>query len=94
MNGHENGNGHRDPAKKLQLLLQETEDPWRDEMMLRDVLRLLLEYPGNDQVYLAVYSNGKTVQLEAEGTVDGCPELYEKLQEVLGEGMVQERLVP
>ena len=46
-------------------MLLETSDPRQDELTLRDTLRLLMDYPGNDPVLLEVRTNGKTVRLEA-----------------------------
>ncbi len=90
-NGHEpQTNGVSGPDRWLQLQLQETDDPQRDEITLRDALRLLMDYPGNDPVLLEVRTNGKTVRLEASMKAHGCQALYDRLEGILGEGMVRE----
>jgi DNA polymerase-3 subunit alpha len=93
-NGNGNGNGHATAARNtqrwLQMTLQETEDPQEDEYKLREAMKLLLEYPGHDPVLLEVRTNGKTVRLDATITANCCPDLYGKLEALLGAGTVQE----
>ena len=74
-------------------MLQETTDPRQDELTLRDTLRLLMDYPGNDPVLLEVRTNGRTVRLEASMKAQGCPALYERLEDILGAGMVREHTI-
>ena len=95
VNGHENGNGngHAGPTRWLQVSMQETDDPLQDAYIVREVFRLLLSYPGNDAVRLEVQTNGRTVRLDASMTAQGCPDLYERLEEVLGVGTVREHLI-
>ena len=93
-NGHaQQPNGNGGPKHWLQLMLQETSDPRQDELTLRDTLRLLMDYPGNDPVLLEVRTNGKTVRLEASMKAQGCPALYERLEDILGAGMVREHTI-
>ena len=90
-NGHSpKPNGVGGPDRWLQLQLQETDDPRQDELTLRDTLRLLMDFPGNDPVLLEVRTNGKTVRLEASMKAYGCQDLYDRLEGILGEGMVRE----
>ena len=93
-NGHtQQPNGNGGPKHWLQLMLQETSDARQDELTLRDTLRLLMDYPGNDPVLLEVRTNGKTVRLEASMKAQGCPALYERLEDILGVGMVREHTI-
>ena len=89
--GHaQRGHGNGSPMRWLQLMLQETDDPQQDEATLRDALRLLMEFPGNDPVLLEVRTNGKTVRLDASMTARGCHDLYTRLEDILGAGTVRE----
>ena len=93
-NGHsQQPNGNGGPKHWLQLMLLETSDPRQDELTLRDTLRLLMDFPGNDPVLLEVRTNGKTVRLEASMKAQGCPALYERLEDILGPGMVREHTI-
>jgi hypothetical protein len=93
-NSNGNGNGHStgnsSAGRWLQLMLQETKDPLEDEYRLREAMKLLLEFPGHDHVLLEVKTNGKAVRLDAAITANCCPDLYGKLEALLGEGTVQE----
>jgi hypothetical protein len=95
-NGHSNGNGNghsngnSGAERWLQLMLQETEDPQEDEYRLREAMKLLLEFPGRDRVLLEVKTNGKAVRLDASITANCCEDLRGKLEDLLGEGTVQE----
>lgn len=89
-NGNENGNGRSTAGRWLQLMLQETDDPQEDEYRLREAMKLLLEFPGRDPVLLEVKTNGKAVRLDASITANCCDDLRGRLEELLGEGTVQE----
>ena len=93
-NGNSDSTGSPNGAHWLQLMLQETEDPQKDEYRLREAMKLLLEFPGRDAVLLEVQTNGRAVRLEASITANSCPELYAKLEELLGTGAVQEHSLP
>ena len=71
-------------AHQLRITLQETEDPVRDEERLRDVLKALLEYEGQDRVLLEVNSGDQKVAMNAPYTTSCCPELYTRLERLLG----------
>ncbi|MDE2899674.1 MAG: hypothetical protein OXN15_01445 [Chloroflexota bacterium] len=70
--------------------MQETEDPEEDTYKVREVFKLLMSFPGEDPVLLEVLTNGKTVRLDASMKAHGCQDLYERLEGILGEGMVRE----
>jgi DNA polymerase-3 subunit alpha len=89
-NGNENGNGRSTTGRWLQLMLQETDDPQEDEYRLREAMKLLLEFPGHDPVLLEVKTHGKAVRLDASITANCCDDLRGRLEELLGEGTVQE----
>jgi late competence protein required for DNA uptake (superfamily II DNA/RNA helicase) len=49
----------------------------------------MLEFPGDDRVNLAISTNGKRVLMEMPRiNVGHCPELYHRLEDMLGEGSV------
>ena len=69
---------------QLRITLQETDDPIHDEERLRDVLKVLLEYEGQDRVLLEVNSGDQKVAMNAPYTTSCCPELYARLERLLG----------
>ena len=70
--------------RRLRLLLRETAEPHEDEFLLREAMKLLLEFPGDDQVTLEVSTGGKTVRLDTAITARGCSDLQERLVGLLG----------
>ncbi|MCS7207509.1 MAG: DNA polymerase III subunit alpha [Dehalococcoidia bacterium] len=73
------------PPRRLILRLQETSDPQADEALLRDTLKLLLEHPGPDRVFLLLVSGGKRVRVELPTiSVAYSDGLQRQLEERLG----------
>ena len=73
----------------IQLRLVETPDAEDDVHQLRDAIKTMLEFPGEDKVNLAISTNGKQVLMELPRITTGhCPELLQRLEEMLGEGAV------
>jgi DNA polymerase-3 subunit alpha len=96
--GPPNGNGsHRDGAvsnggyhRTLSLGVVESTDAVDDAHRLREVIGILLEYPGQDRVNLEIHTNGSRVLLELPVVNTGyCDELGERLTAMLGEGSVR-----
>ena len=82
-----NGSGQRQERgpQKLLINLTETEHVEEDARLLKEVLQLLLEFPGSDGVDLVIASQGKRWRLEMPIiTTSYCPELEERLNEMLG----------
>ena len=93
-NGHaQQPNGNGGPKHWLRVSLQETDNPEEDAYMVREVFKLLLSYPGSDPVLLEVRTGATTVRLEASMKAQGCPALYERLEDILGAGMVREHTI-
>ena len=71
--------------RKLLVNLSESAQPEEDAHLLREVLTLLLEFPGTDSVDLVIYSQGARYRLEMPIiTTNYCPELAERLGQLLG----------
>ena len=95
-NGNGNGNGHANggaaapaapgnAARLLQLVVTETDDPQHDAMLLREVIGVILEYPGRDRVNLDIRSPGRRVLLDMPVVSTGyCEPLNRRLEELLG----------
>ncbi len=81
--GATGGNGVTD-RRRLRLLLRETAEPYEDEFLLREAMKLLLEFPGDDQVALEVSTGGRTVRLDIAITARGCSDLQDRLVALLG----------
>ncbi|MBI2872984.1 MAG: DNA polymerase III subunit alpha [Chloroflexi bacterium] len=71
--------------RKLLINLAETDRPEDDRYLLREVLQVLLEFPGRDGVDLVISSQGKRWRLEMPIiTTSYCDELHRRLGEMLG----------
>ena len=96
-NGSSNGNGHREASngngsyqRTLSLGVVESDDAVEDAHRLREVIGVLLEYPGQDRVNLEIHTSGVRVVLEMPVVNTGyCEELDERLTELLGAGSVR-----
>ncbi|MEE8442681.1 MAG: OB-fold nucleic acid binding domain-containing protein, partial [Dehalococcoidia bacterium] len=67
--------------------LKDTDNPEDDTYMLRLAIQLLLDFPGQDTVCLEILSNGNKVRLEMPHvTTEFCPELEERLADLIGPG--------
>ena len=83
-------NGAAPPPRRLRLRIRETDDTEGDQDRLEEVRRLLLEFPGQDEVGLEVASNGQVVTLAWDVVRVGlCDELEQGIRAIIGEaGMV------
>ena len=96
-NGNANGNGHRETSngngsyqRTLSLGVVESDNASEDAHLLREVIGVLLEYPGQDRVNLEIHTSGARVVLEMPVVSTGyCDELDERLTELLGAGSVR-----
>ena len=74
-----------DAPRKVLINLTETDHPAEDTYLLRQVLALLLEYPGADSVDLVIFSQGVRYRLEMPIiTTRFCPELEAQVAELMG----------
>ena len=65
--------------------MMETDKPDEDQMLLREVLQTLLDYPGTDSVDLLITSEGRNWRLEMPIITTGfCSSLESRLQDLLG----------
>ena len=99
-NGHSNGNGNvsHSPAapasggngnvgssRLVQLSVTESDDPQHDAMLLREVIGVILEYPGRDRVNLEIRTSSRRVLMDMPVVSTGyCDPLRERLEELLG----------
>ncbi len=93
-----NGNGHRangdapaappavpSSSRLVQLAVTETQDPQHDAMLLREVIGVILEYPGRDKVNLEIRTPDRRVLMELPVVSTGyCDPLRERLEGLLG----------
>ena len=82
-----NGNGHKNGDAGVLIKMAETDDADEDRYRLRQAIRVMLEYTGDDKVYLELYlKEGKRVLMEIPTVSTGsCDELQHRLREILGE---------
>ncbi|HEY91795.1 MAG TPA: DNA polymerase III subunit alpha [Dehalococcoidia bacterium] len=80
------------PHKRVILTLNQTDDEGGDVAQLRNVVTVLKEHPGQDEINLRVACNGKVVNLDFPDVhADFCPELRLRLVALVGEkGLVLE----
>ena len=89
-----NGNGGNTTvsfasARTVFVGITESEDPVEDAHLLREVIALLLEYPGKDRVNLEIYTGGRRVILDLPVVSTGyCDEMRGRLEELLGANSV------
>ena len=95
--GQINGGQEAGVPGRLHLRFQETDRPMEDQALLEDVLRLLLEYRGEDEVNLEISTGSRLVMLEWPPVrVNLCPELEQRLNGLLAATgqVVVESMVP
>ena len=73
--------------------MTETDDADGDRYLLRQAIRVMLEYTGDDKVYVELnLQEGRRVLMEVPTvSTDACPELQQRLLELLGEGNAEYR---
>ena len=88
-----NGNGHKNGDGGVLIKMAETDDAEEDRYRLRQAIRVMLEYTGEDKVYLELYlKEGKRVLMEIPTVSTGsCEELQRRLRELLGEDCAEYR---
>ena len=78
-------NGHGEQHRLVSLGVTESDDPARDALLLREVIGVILEYPGRDRVNLSIRTGGKRVLLDLPVVSTGyCESLHERLEDLLG----------
>ena len=76
--------------RRLLVTLVESEDAEDDAHLLREAMGTLLEYSGDDRVRLEISTGGRRVLMDLPIITTGyCPELHQRLEELLGSGSVE-----
>ena len=88
-----NGNGKRktngNGSRSVVLAIEESDNAIDDAHRLREVVQVLLEYPGKDRVNLQIHTQGKKVLMELPVVSTGyCEELKDRLEGMLGQSSV------
>ena len=74
-----------EPQKVVRLAVTESDDPSRDAHLLREVIGVLLEFPGRDRVNLDIRTGEKVVRMDLPVVSTGyCEDLHGRLEELLG----------
>ncbi|MCH8296623.1 MAG: DNA polymerase III subunit alpha [Chloroflexi bacterium] len=74
-----------EPQKVVRLAVTESDDPSHDAHLLREVIGVLLEYPGRDRVNLDIRIGEKRVRMDLPVVSTGyCEGLHARLEELLG----------
>jgi DNA polymerase III alpha subunit len=84
--------GEKAPVGRRTLLISLTESaqPEQDAHLLRELLRTLLEFPGQDRVNLYISTRGRRVRLDVPiVSTRYCPELISRLEGLLGPGRIR-----
>ena len=80
-----NGNGHSVRENGVLVQMTESDDPEEDRYRLRQAIRVMLEYTGDDRVYLELsLKEGRRVLMEIPTISTGyCDELQERVEKAL-----------
>lgn len=75
------------PVSRRRLLIgiRQTSDEANDTAFLHKLVDTLKDFPGQDGVRLRVTSEEKIIHLELPGLTNYCPELRQRLLEMVGE---------
>ena len=73
------------PSRTVSLGVTETADAASDAQLLREVIGVILDFPGKDKVNLAIRTGGRKVVMELPVVSTGyCPDLKQRLEVLLG----------
>jgi len=73
-------------GKRLAINLQQTDDEERDVARLLELISIFKEFPGPDEVKLSVVNGESITHLRLPNLFTGyCPELHQRLMELVGE---------
>ena len=87
--GAGNSSNDHTPSRTVLLGVTETDDAASDAQLLREVIGVILDFPGKDRVNLEIRTGGRKVLLELPVVSTGyCPDLKLRLEELLGPGSV------
>ena len=82
-------NGNQGHNRMVSLGVTESEDPAQDALLLREVIGVILEYPGRDRVNLNIKTAGKRVFMDLPVVSTGyCETLHQRLEDLLGPNSV------
>ncbi len=96
-NGDYRGNGYGQaaapaafpPARTVYVGIAESDDPVEDAHLLREVIAMLLEYPGKDRVNLEIHTKGRRVVMDLPVVSTGyCDDMRKRLETLLGANSV------
>ena len=72
-------------TRMVSLAVTESDDPAHDALLLREVIGVILEYPGKDRVNLNIKTGGKRVLMDLAVVSTGyCESLHQRLEALLG----------
>jgi len=72
-------------SQRLVINLGQTSDEDGDANRLHELMTILREFPGGDEVKLSVSNGDKITSLRLPGNINYCPELHQRLAELVGE---------
>ena len=82
-------NTSEEPQKVVRLAVTESADPSHDAHLLREVIGVLLEYPGRDRVNLDIRTGERLVRMDLPVVSTSYSEgLHSRLEELLGSDTV------
>jgi len=72
-------------VRSVVMAIEESDNAIEDAHLLREVIQVLLEYPGKDRVNLQIHTSTRKVLMELPVVSIGyCSELKLRLEEMLG----------
>ncbi|MFC1990617.1 DNA polymerase III subunit alpha [Chloroflexota bacterium] len=77
------------PRHRLAISIQQTSDKDGDKAFLSELLAVLKDFPGQDEVKLSIANDDTVTSLKLAHNINYCPELEQRLAEMVGEGGVR-----
>jgi len=66
--------------------ISQTSDEEQDLAYLQELVAILKEFPGQDEIKLSITNEERVTTLKLTHTTNYCPELHQRLVELVGEG--------
>ena len=73
------------PNRQLVISLSQSSDEDRDTAFLHELMAILNDFPGQDEVKLSVSNDDRFTVLKLPRKTNYCPELQQRLAELVGE---------
>jgi len=77
------------PNRQLVISLSQSSDEDRDTAFLHELMAILNDFPGQDEVKLSVFNDDRVTAMKLPCNTNYCPELQQRLAELVGEAGIK-----